>query len=94
MVGKKILRYILDMGFERAEIPVRVKFEFEVMEGTVVPDTVSKENVYNRKAVETRYPGLRPDSLERAIEEMAEHEIRQSIEQCGLSPAERVEEKP
>ena len=51
MVEKKIVQHVLDMGFERVEIPVRVKFEFEVKEGVFVPDTISKETLYNHKAM-------------------------------------------
>ena len=94
VLEKKVFRYILDMGFERVEIPVRVKFEFEVVDGALVPDTLSKDILYNRKALEARYPGLRPDSLDRAVEEMAEHEIRKYLEQWGLSQAEQAGEKP
>jgi hypothetical protein len=36
LVEKKIVRHVLDMGFEHVEIPVRVKFEFEVKEGVFV----------------------------------------------------------
>jgi hypothetical protein len=50
-VEKKIVHHVLDMGFERVEIPVRVKFEFEVMEGILVPNTLSKEILYNQNAI-------------------------------------------
>ena len=58
LVGKKIFRHILDMGFERMEIPVRVKFEFEVVEGSFVPDTLTKEILYNQDAIENFIPKL------------------------------------
>jgi hypothetical protein len=45
MVEKKILNHVLDMGFECVEIPVRIKFEFEVKERVFVPDTLSKETL-------------------------------------------------
>lgn len=73
------------MGFEKAEIPVRVKFEFEVKKGTPVPATLSKEILYNRKAVEAHYPKVRLDSLDRAIEEMVEHELGEDLRQWGPS---------
>jgi hypothetical protein len=47
LVEKKIFRHILDVGFERVEIPIRVKFEFEAVEGAIVPDTLTKEILYN-----------------------------------------------
>ena len=84
LVEKKIFRHILDMGFERVEIPVRVKFEFEVVEGTFVPDTLTKEILYNKDAILKHYPKLKRSSLERTIEEMVEGEIMKYLRQCGL----------
>jgi hypothetical protein len=84
LVEKKIFRYILDMGFERIEIPVRAKFEFEVVEGSFVPDSLTKEILYNQYAIKKRYSKINRSSLDRAIEEMVEDEIMQYFRQCGL----------
>ena len=86
LVEKKIFRHILDMGFERMEIPVRVKFEFEVVEGSFVPDTLTKEILYNQDAIEKRYPKVKLSSLDSAIEEMVEDEIMDYLRQCELLP--------
>jgi hypothetical protein len=40
-VEKKVVYHLLDLGFERIEIPIRVKFEFEVKEGVFVPDSLA-----------------------------------------------------
>ena len=84
MVEKKIVHHVLDMGFERVEIPVRVKFEFEVMEGILVPNTLSKEILYNQNAVEKRYPELSMLSIDSAIEKTVENEIMEYLRQCGI----------
>lgn len=42
VVENKIVHHVLYMGFERVEIPVRVKFEFEVKEGVFVSGSLSK----------------------------------------------------
>jgi hypothetical protein len=86
LVEKKIFHHILDMGFERVEIPVRVKFEFEVKEGSYVPDTLTKKILYHQCAIERRYPKLNRASLDRAIEEMVEDRIMEYIRQCRLLP--------
>jgi hypothetical protein len=86
LVEKKIFSYILDMGFERVKIPVRVKFEFEVVEGAFVPDTLTKEILYNQDAVLKHYPKVKLSFLDRAIEEMVEDEIMEYLRQCGLLP--------
>ena len=84
MVEKKIVHHLLDMGFERVEIPVRVKFEFEVMEGALVPDTLSKETLYNQNAIAKRFPKVRLPLLDREIEKSVEDEIMEYLRRCGL----------
>lgn len=84
LTEKKIFRHILDTGFDRVEIPVRVKFEFEVKEGTLVPDSLSKKILYNQGAIEKRYPKLRLSSLDSAIEGTVRAKIMEYLRQCGL----------
>jgi hypothetical protein len=84
MVEKKIVHHVLDMGFERVEIPVRVKFEFEVKEGIFVPDTLSKETLYNQKAVLKRFPMVKLSLLDSEIEKTVENEIMEYLSQCAL----------
>ena len=86
LVEKKIFRHILDVGFERVEIPVRVKFEFEVLEGSSVPDTLTKEMLYNQDFILKHYPGLKSSSLDIAIAEIIDDEIMDCIRRCGLLP--------
>ena len=86
VVEKKIVRHVLDMGFERVEIPVRVKFEFEVKEGVFIADTLSKETLYNQNAVAKYFPMVRLPLLDREIEKTVENEIMEYLRQCGLLP--------
>jgi hypothetical protein len=84
LVEKRVFRHVLDAGFERVEIPVRVKFEFEVVEGCFVPDTLTKDILYNRVGVEKRYPEVNLSSLDRAIEGMVEEKIMEYLVRCGF----------
>jgi len=84
VVEKKIFRHILDMDFERVEIPVRVKFEFEVVEGAFVSDTLTKEILYNQDAIEKRYPKIKLSYLDSVIEEMVEDEIIAYLRRSGF----------
>jgi hypothetical protein len=84
MVEKKIVHHVLDMGFERLEIPVRVKFEFELKEGIFVTDSLSKETLYNQKAVQKRFPTVKLPLLDREIEKTVENEIMDYLRQCEL----------
>jgi hypothetical protein len=86
VVEKKIVHHVLHMGFERVEIPVRVKFEFEVKEGVLVPDTLSKETLYNRDAVANHFPIVRLPLLDREIEKTVGNEITDYLGQSGFLP--------
>lgn len=83
VVEKRIFYHILDMGFESVGIPVRVKFEFDVKEGTVVPDSLSVESLYNRQAVAKRYPSVNMDALDIEIQRTIHREIRSYLQNCG-----------
>ena len=50
----------------------------------MVPDTLSKEILYNQSAVEKHFPKLRLDSLHKAIEQRVENEIMEYLGDCGL----------
>ena len=83
VVEKKIFYHILDMGFESVRIPVRVKFEFDVQDGKFVPDSLSVDTLYNRRAVVSRYPSVRMDSLANEIQKTIQREIRSYLSSCG-----------
>lgn len=83
VVEKRIFYHILDMGFESVGIPLRVKFEFDVKEGTVVPDSLSVESLYNRQAVGKRYPSVNMDALDIEIQRTIHREIRSYLQNCG-----------
>ncbi len=86
VLEKKIVHYVLDMGFERVEIPVRVKFEFKVKEGVFVTDSLSKETLYNRHAVQKHFPTVKLPLLDREIEKTVENKIMDYLKQCGFVP--------
>ena len=59
VVEKKIFRHILDMDFERVEIPVRVKFEFEVVEGSFVHCNCVERELEKNRQLKSNLNGLR-----------------------------------
>ena len=83
LVEKKIFYHVLDLEFERVKIPVRVKFEFQVEEGALVPDSISRTMLYNLQLLESRYPNLDRISLQRSIERKIDREIYKYLESCG-----------
>jgi hypothetical protein len=95
IVEKRVVHHRLGLGVERVEIPVRVKFEFEVRGGSLVPDTLSAHTLYNRKALENRYPKLNLSLLEGAIDKTVKREIMTYLGECGyLEETEDPDEGP
>jgi hypothetical protein len=85
LLEKMVVRHIVNLGLERVTIPVRVKFEFEVRARSVVPDSLSIQTLYNRPAIENRYPHLDADALERSILETVGTAIHAYWNECGFS---------
>ena len=83
LVEKKVFHHVLDLGFERVAIPVRVKFEFEVKEGGFVSDTLAFESLYNRTALEKRYPNLEPELLDSSIDQAVRDKIDSLLKEYG-----------
>ena len=54
MVEKKVVYHLFDMGFERVDIPIRVKFEYEVREGAFIPNSLSTDTLYNKGTLKKR----------------------------------------
>ena len=84
MAEKKVFQLVFDLGFESLEIPVRVKFEFEVKEGTLVPESLTKNVLYNKQLLERRFPRLDQASLQRSIESKVDNEIQKYFHQREL----------
>ena len=83
IVEKKVFYHILDLGFESVGIPIRVKFEFEVKDGSFVPDSLTSESLFNQPAVANRYPGVRIDTLENEIQKTVHREIQKYLKFSG-----------
>jgi len=84
MVDKKVFEIVIDLGFERAKIPVRVKIEFEVKKGNLVPSSLTTSMLYNKGLLERRYPDLDQASLQRSVERKVESEIQRYLQEHGF----------
>ncbi|UCF03084.1 MAG: hypothetical protein JSV14_05410 [Deltaproteobacteria bacterium] len=84
MAEKRVFQLIFDLGFESLEIPVRVKFEFEVKEGNLVPDSLTKTMLYNKQLLKRRYPNLDHAGFQRSIESKVDNEIQKHLQEHGF----------
>jgi hypothetical protein len=84
LAEKKVFHYFLDLGFERVDIPIRVKFECKLTDGCLDPNSITREILYNRSALQKRYPGLDGLKLEQSIVEKVDEEILAYFRECGF----------
>ena len=89
LVEKRVFQIGLHLGCESLKIPVRVKLEFEVKEGNLVPDSLTRTMLYNRQLLERRYPDLDQASLQRSIERKVENEIQKYLQEHGFIEQEK-----
>ena len=83
VLEKKVFHHFLDLGFEMVTIPVRVKFEFEVEEGVLIPNSISIQTLYNKENLEKRYPNLKLQSLDCAVDKTVQEKIHGYLKKCG-----------
>ena len=79
-----MFHHFLDLGFERVEIPIRVKFQFKLTDGCMDPDSLTREILYNRTALQKRYPHLDGIKLEQSVVEKVDKEIFMYLRECGF----------
>lgn len=84
LAEKKVFHHFLDLGFERVEIPIRVKFQFKLTDGCLDPDSLTREILYNRTALQKRYPDLDGIKLEQSVVEKVDKEILTYLRECGF----------
>jgi len=87
---KKIFHHLLDYGFERMNIPIRVKYEFEVRDGHWIPDSLQIEILYNRQILNKRFPGLGLAHLDQEITDTIQRKIRGDLADRDLANGTRA----
>jgi hypothetical protein len=88
MVEKKVFHLDYNFGSESVRIPVRVKFEFRVEEGTLVHNSLTKSILYNKELLEKRYPELDQTSLQESIEKKVDKELQEHFHASGFTEQE------
>jgi hypothetical protein len=83
LVEKKVFYHMIDLGFESVNVPIRVKFEFEVKKGTLVPESLKIHTLYNKHVLEKRYPQLKSKELDHSIDRTVNERIHGYLFECG-----------
>lgn len=92
VIDKKVVRHLLEAGSQLAEIPVRVKMEFELVDGTLVPDTLKLESLYNKDLVCKRFPNIEGAWLDEEIDKTVKHAIDEHLRMQGYLHSPRDED--
>ena len=80
---KRVFYHMIDLGFESVNIPIRVKFEFEIKEGGLVPESMRFHTLYNKHVLEKRYPQLKSEELDHTIDRIVNKRIHNYLSECG-----------
>ncbi|MBD3649048.1 MAG: hypothetical protein HUJ31_16710 [Pseudomonadales bacterium] len=79
VVDKKVVKHVVQTGDGLLEIPVRIKFEYEVQSARFVDGSMSREYLFNRQAVIKHFPRLDPDALDREIENVVDRCLEEHL---------------
>lgn len=85
IVDKKVVPHLIEQDGRLAEVPVRVKFEYAVEDGTVIDGSLSHEQLYNRDAVCRHFPELDDAALDDAVQATVERAIDEHLAMAGFS---------
>lgn len=83
VIDKKVVRHLLEADSQLVEIPVRVKFEFELEDGSLVADSLKLETLYNKALVCKKFPNLDADQLDEEIHKTVDDAIDEHLRMEG-----------
>lgn len=85
VVDKKVVRHLVEQDGRLAEVPIRVKFEYAVEDGTVLDGSLSLNPLYNKDAVCRHFPDLDDEQLEEEVQATVERAIDEHLALSGLT---------
>lgn len=83
VVDKKVVKHVVQIGDGLLEIPVRIKFEYEIQAARFVDGTMTREYLFNRQAVVKHFPRINPEELDQAIEEVVDRSLEEHLRYSG-----------
>lgn len=84
IVDKKVVPHLIQAHGQLAELPIRVKFEYAVEDGTVVDGSLTLDTLYNKRSVVREFPDIDDDRLEQDVQATAERAIDEHLAMCGF----------
>lgn len=85
VIDKKVVRHLVQQDGQLAEVPIRVKFEYAVEDGTVVDGSLSLDPLYNKDAVCRHFPDLDDSQLEEDVQATVERAIDEHLALSGFT---------
>ena len=84
IVETKVFRHVIDRDRQFVEVPVRVRFEYGVIEASYQAGTIEYETLYNEAAVLRRFPTFEPDDLAAAVDATVRRSLDEELRFAGL----------
>lgn len=84
VVDKKIVRHVVEHDGRFAEVPIRVSFEFELTDGTVIDNSLSIDTLYNQQAVCKAFPTIDATELEEDVQRTVHQAIDEHLSLSGF----------
>ena len=104
VVDKKVIKHLYTSGTTMVEVPIRLKFEYQLHDHTFVSGSMQREYLYNREALISHCPQIDIDLFEAQVmtvvdQSLMEHlrysrQAEGDIDLYGSKVVEPVEEVP
>ena len=85
VVDKKVIKHVIEAGSALIEVPIRIRFEFELAEKRFVSGSMKRTFVYNRPALVRRFPRLDSDEFDAEMEDVVDRALCEHLKFAGYA---------
>ncbi len=84
IVETKVFRHVIDRDEQFVELPVRVRFEYGVVDGVFEPGTIDYKTLYNEASLLRRFTKLKPTELAAEVDVTVRRALDEELRFAGL----------
>ena len=85
VVDKKVIKHVIEAGSALVEVPIRIRFEYELAEEHFVSGSMKRTFLYNRPALVRRFPRLDSDELDAEMEDVVDRALCEHLKFAGYA---------
>lgn len=79
VVDKRVVRHLVESSNRLFELPVRVEFEYQCVDGEYVEGTLKTRKLFNEKQVLAMCPDIKRDELNAAVDDSVQRDVLEFI---------------